>query len=196
VADPTTTLEFRSRQQWGFSLLELLVTISVAAILIAIAVPSLSMFIQNSREDSQADSLISSLQYARSEAVKEDANVEVCASADGATCSNANNWATGWIVETTVAPITVLQVIPQLTGNNTLTGTFNGAAVSQVVFQPNGFVQAAGGKGVFVNTYFKLCDARGAAYARDVEITGIGAVQASTTPGKTLDTPPQAIACP
>lgn len=199
MADPISTQDSSSRRQQGFSLLELLVTISVAAILIAIAVPSLTMFIQNSREDAQADSLISSLEYARSEAVKRDANVEVCASADQATCSNAASWATGWIVETVATPPaapTVLQVMSQLSGNNTLTGAFNGAAVTQVTFQPNGFVQAAGGAGVYVNTYFTLCDSRGASKARDIEITGIGAVQASSTAGQNLDTPPKALACP
>lgn len=199
MADPTSTQDSSSRRQRGFSLLELLVTISVAAILIAIAVPSLSLFIQNSREDAQADSLISSLQYARSEAVKRDADVEVCASTDQATCSGAANWATGWIVEAVPTPpaaATVLQVMPQLGGNNTLSGTFNGAGVTQVTFQPNGFVKAAGGAGVYLNTYFTLCDSRGATYARDIEITGIGAVQASSTPGQTLDTPSKALACP
>jgi len=181
------------------TLLELLVTISVAAILIAVAVPGLTTFVQNSRDDSEADSLISSLQYARSEAVKRDANVVICASSDEATCNGGTAWNTGWIVETSaVAPAApeVLQAIPALGGGNTLSGTFNGAAVSQLTFQPNGFVQAAGGAGLYLTTYFKLCDQRGANYARDVEITGIGGVQSSPLPGQTLDTPPKALVCP
>lgn len=190
---------FRPPRQEGFTLLELLVTISIAAILVAVAVPGLTRFVQNSREDSEADSLISSLQYARSEAVKRDANVEICASADEATCSGGTAWNTGWIVETTAVPPAVpevLQAIPALGGGNTLSGTFNGAGINQVIFQPNGFVAAAGGAGLYLTTYFKLCDPRGANYARDVEVTGIGAVQSSPTFGQTLDSPPKALACP
>jgi type IV fimbrial biogenesis protein FimT len=196
VADATSGQYFSSGRQRGFTLLELLITVSVVAILLAIAVPSLQTFIQNSREDSEADSLISSLEYARSEAVKRDADVEVCASTDGATCSGSNSWGTGWIVETTDATPTVLQSMPQLGGTNTLSATFNGGAVSQVKFQSSGFVKAAAGSGVYATTYFKLCDSRGATSARDVEITAIGAVQSSQTPGQTMDSPPQSLTCP
>lgn len=171
-------------------------TIALAAILIGIAVPSLTLFVQNSRENSEADSLISSLSYARSEAVKRDADVEVCASADGATCSQSSAWNTGWIVETSGSTPTVLQVMPALGGGNTLSGSFNGNAVTQVTFQQDGFVKAAAGSGVYKTTYFTLCDSRGAAHARDVEIAATGAIEASDTPGETLGTSPQALTCP
>lgn len=170
-------------------------TIAVAAILVGIAVPSLTTFIQNSRQASEADSLINSLDYARSEAVKRDANVEVCAAVNGA-CSGSTAWDTGWVVETTGAGPTVLEVTPQLGAGNTLSANFNGASVTQVTFQPNGFVSAAAGAGVYTTTYFTLCDKRGAHYARDVEVSAIGAVEASPTPGQTLDNPPQALVCP
>ena len=183
-------------RQLGVTLLELLVAIAVAAILIGIAVPALTLFVQNSRENTEADSLITSLEYARSEAVKRDADVTVCASADGSTCSQSSNWATGWVVETATSTPTVLQVMPQLTEGNTLTASFNGDGVGNVTFQPDGFVQAAAGSGVYLTTYFTLCDSRGAKYARDIEVSATGAVQASSTPGQTLGNPSQALVCP
>ena len=181
----------------GFTLIELLVTIAVAGIVVAIAVPSLTTFIQNTRQTSEANSLVMALDYARSEAIKEDANVEICASTDGATCSGdaaPGGWGTGWIVLTTVAPVTVLRVMPALGANNTLSAAFNGNNVSQVTFQPNGFVQATGGAAQWFTTYFTLCDLRGATWARDVEITPIGAVQSSATAGQNLAN--AALACP
>jgi type IV fimbrial biogenesis protein FimT len=181
----------------GVTLFELLLTITIAGILVAIATPSLTTFIQNNRQTSEANSLVLALDYARSEAIKEDANVEVCASTDGMTCNgNANpgGWATGWIVETTAAAPTLLQSMPALDANNTLSAAFNGNNVSEITFQPNGFVQATGGAAQWFPTYFTLCDVRGAAYARDVEVTPIGAVQSSQTAGQNLAGQP--LGCP
>lgn len=186
----------------GFTLLEIMVAITVAAILLAIAVPSLTMFIQNSRETSEADSLVASLDYARSEAVKLDANVEVCASTDEMTCSGSvapGGWAGGWIVfETVGAGTTVLQVMPALGAGNTLSSAFDGANVSEVTFQANGFVQAAAGAAapIFQPTYFTLCDTRGAGYARDIEVSATGAIQAAPTADQTMDNPPEPLSCP
>jgi type IV fimbrial biogenesis protein FimT len=158
--------------------------------------PSLTSFVQNSRQTSEANSLIMSLDFARTEAIKEDANVQICASANGQTCSGdvaAGGWWTGWIVQTlppTPNAPTVLQAMPALGANNTLSATFTVAGVlgniSQVTFQANGFVQAAAGSNNWTSTYFTLCDVRGSTWARDVEITATGAVQASPTAGETL----------
>ena len=193
----------RLSRQGGFTLLELLVAVAVAAILLALAVPALRVFIQNNREDAEADSLISSLDYARSEAVKRDADVEVCASTVDTstpatpTCSGSTTWNTGWIVET-IVPVAgtpaVLQVKSPLAAGNTLSATLGGTGVTQITFQPDGFVAAAAGAGLYDTTYFTLCDSRGAAYARDIEISAVGAVEASPTPGQTLNG--QALACP
>jgi len=181
----------------GVTLFELLLTITIAGILVALATPSLTTFIQNNRQTSEGNSLVMALDYARSEAIKEDANVEVCASVDGMNCSNNANpggWATGWIVETTAAVPTVLQSMPALDANNTLSAAFNGNNVAEVTFQPNGFVLGAANASLFVPTYFTLCDIRGAAFARDVEVSAIGSVQSAQTAGQNVNGGP--LACP
>jgi hypothetical protein len=81
-----------------------------------------------------------------------------------------------------------------LQGGNTLSATLDGNAATEVTFEPNGFVEAAAGAGLYKTTYFTLCDSRGAPYARDIEISAVGAVEASPTPGKTLNG--NALACP
>jgi type IV fimbrial biogenesis protein FimT len=80
----------------GITLLELMLTIAVAAVLAAIAVPNMRDFIRNNRLTSAGNDLLRSLQLARSEAVKRQGVVTVCASDDGETCSDGEF--TGWLV--------------------------------------------------------------------------------------------------
>jgi type IV fimbrial biogenesis protein FimT len=86
--------------QRGFTLFELMITVAVAGTLAAIAVPNMRDFMRNNRLASSANDLLRSVQVARSEAVKRQAVVAVCASSDPnaaePTCSGGAM--TGWIV--------------------------------------------------------------------------------------------------
>lgn len=80
----------------GFTLVELMVTIAIVAILSAIALPSFSNSIRNNRLATTTNEFIAAVSLARSEAVKSNRGARVCASSDGATCGT--NWSDGWIV--------------------------------------------------------------------------------------------------
>jgi type IV fimbrial biogenesis protein FimT len=82
----------------GFSLIELFVALSVAAILLAVATPSLASFFRTNRLAAASNELVVSLQVARAEAARRGRDVSVCRSTDGATCANSTAWAAGWIV--------------------------------------------------------------------------------------------------
>lgn len=84
----------------GFTLIELVVTLAVAAIVITAAAPGFRALLQNNRAATQANELVSAFTLARSEAVKRAGRVSVCATADGANCSNSDDWSTGWMVFT------------------------------------------------------------------------------------------------
>lgn len=86
------------RKTMGFTLVELLITIVAVSVVLALGVPSFVEFIKNNRLATQTNSLIISIQLARSEAVKRGTGAVICASADQATCSGSDDWATGWIV--------------------------------------------------------------------------------------------------
>lgn len=66
----------------GFTLIELMITLTVAAILLAVAVPSFTDIIRNNRLTAASNDLLRSTQLARSEAVKRQTPVVVCAATD------------------------------------------------------------------------------------------------------------------
>ncbi len=113
----------------GFTLIELLVTLAVAAILLTVAVPNYQMFVMNSRMASQANEIVGALSLARSEAVKRGAQVSVCASSNGSTCTGS--WTQGWVVRDASGPIRVQSA---LTGGSTLSA----GAVTSITYTPNG----------------------------------------------------------
>lgn len=85
----------------GVTLVELLVTIAIVAILVTIGFPSFQSSLRSNRIASTNNELIASLSLARSEAVRSVRGGGICASSDGVTCSGA--WADGWIVWQDVA---------------------------------------------------------------------------------------------
>lgn len=90
-------LRHRNKQK-GLTLVEVMSTISIIAVVNAIAGPTLGETIKRNQLRSQADLVLTSLNLARSEAVKRNQPVSICRSADGASCDG--NWQDGWIVFT------------------------------------------------------------------------------------------------
>jgi len=80
----------------GFTLIELMVTVAVVAILAAVAFPSLQETLRSNRVTAASNDLLASLALARSEAVRGTRGAGICSSADGASCGG--NWNNGWIV--------------------------------------------------------------------------------------------------
>jgi len=79
-------------------MIELLVVISITAIVAAIAAPSLRGTMNNLRQKSAQSLLISDLNQARAEAIKRNARVLVCArNAAGTGCAGSTNWSVGWV---------------------------------------------------------------------------------------------------
>ncbi len=85
----------------GFTLLELMVTIFVVAIILGIGIPSFLQTIQTSRMASTTNDLITGMHLARSEAVKRRAPVTICSSNDPfavtPACNPGGNF-NGWVI--------------------------------------------------------------------------------------------------
>ena len=89
-------------KQHGFTLIELIVTMAIAAILILAVVPNMQSIFQSTRIVTQANDLIAEAQLARTEAIKRSKVVVLCASANGNTCGA--DWNAGRLMFVDLAP--------------------------------------------------------------------------------------------
>ena len=129
----------------GFSLLELMITVAVAAILMALAVPSFTSLINNNRLTSGSNALVTAMHHARSEAVRRNARVTLCASADGATCAGTGNWQ-GWV--------TLVTTGGEVLRTYALKAPLQGASATQRVdFRPDGLARDAAGNLLETDSY-------------------------------------------
>jgi len=80
----------------GVGLLELLVTIVVMVVLLNLAIPNFWNFIQSNRVTGETNTLVTAVNYARSEAVKRGEIVSICASGGESGCGG--DWSDGWLV--------------------------------------------------------------------------------------------------
>jgi type IV fimbrial biogenesis protein FimT len=174
------------RYESGLTLLELLATLALGAILLGIAVPSFENLLLESRMVTAVNALVHAVHLARAAAIQQMRPVVVCRTRDGAGCAPAGDWASGWLVFANddhddppfVDPgervLQVMQRLPEVK-----IGSNRNAYVLQPPDQ-----RATNGTVIF-------CDRRGAAAARAVIIsyTGRPRVSKRTASGQPLTCP-------
>lgn len=174
--------------QRGFTLIELMVTVTIAAILLSIAIPSFQNITLRSRQTSAINTFAAMIGRARSEAVSRGRTVVACDSTNSTSanpvCSGNNTWETGWILFVDLdsnsqfggADI-LLQVGEPLPAGTMVTGSgFPGGFTDRIIFtRSTGLLDGVNGGGGL-----KYCDSRGFADIRVLNISISGQVRVAT----------------
>ena len=159
----------------GYTLIEMLVTVSIIAILASVAVPSYEGLINNNKQKAVLNTFLGELHYARSEAVKRSRQVVICPSSDASSCSKSS-WNGGWIIfidddrdDTRDSNEELIRVTAALDQGLDLSTTSN---IEEFIrYRPNGLALETG--------TFTLCDPRGSDVAKAIIINATGRPQAS-----------------
>ncbi len=82
----------------GFTLIELIVTVSIICILAGVAVPSLGTLVEHQRTSAAITSLTTHMALARMAAISRNRRAVLCPSADGEQCEPGTDWSRGWML--------------------------------------------------------------------------------------------------
>ena len=153
----------------GFTLIELVITLTIIGILLGVVAPNMSTFVLSNRLTTQGNEFIADINLARSEAIKQAGNVGICASSTGTSCTGS--WQSGWIMfrdgdsslTWTATTDSVLRTHESLSGNNTLSGP-----TTIVVFNTSGLLANSAAAGNFT-----LCNSQsGKSRVINIQATG------------------------
>lgn len=86
------------RQTCGYSLYELLLTTTLIATLLTVALPSFASLAARQRQRVEIDALFHAFHVARKESIMRRRVVSLCPSSDGKNCAPGTDWSTGWLM--------------------------------------------------------------------------------------------------
>jgi len=174
----------QSSRHSGFTLIELMVTVTVAAILMGLAAPSFTRLMASNRITTQTNEFVGGLNLARSEAVRQAQGVSVRSD------SGDLNFAAGWRVyrdptSAGAAPAISTDVIRHATASTgrttlrrvTLSGTTYTDATTSLTDRMYVAFNARGGNNAGGSAYFRVCDSLNTALpGRIVQVAAVGRV--------------------
>jgi len=169
----------------GFTLIELIVTIALVAILMAVAVPSLMTFQRNSELTSFSNTMLASINAARGEAMKRGRSAMM-------TPADGTNWSSGWVIfvdmdgDRAYSSITDFTILKREAPPSYLTVSGNGTLVAvppYIMFDSSGYSKTKSG-GFGASTFeVKRNDVSGTelfSQTRRIKIASTGRVRVCT----------------
>lgn len=157
-------IEGGKRRAPGFTLIELMVALAVAAIILTIGVPAFTSMIKNHRQSVRANEVLAAVYLARSEAIKRNHAISLCGSSAGTKCDGG--WAAGWLVYDDANANGKVDVGEAIRSFRARAGATIAASLDPILFGSDGAVASAAS--------ITICDDRGAAHARTVCIESSG----------------------
>lgn len=134
--------------QQGVTLIELMITVAIAAILVSVAVPSFQQMIANNRVESTAEKLRNSILHARNTSIKKKSGHSVVFDVE-------NSEITGWRVGATNDPGSILM---RETVNDQVEVKENNGVGAEIKFDPYGYIA---GDQDLVKRIFAVCEKEG-----------------------------------
>ncbi len=156
-------LSHQQRQQ-GFTLVELLITIAILAILVMLAAPSMQHMLAENRSIAQVNTLIAELNYARSEAVSRNEALTFCKSVNQQTCGG--QWRDGKMLLD--AKNNVIRVFSALPTGDKLVWNSSGGQDDAIVWTPSGYTRGQRG------TFYYCSAHKDSTYSRTVVLWDTG----------------------
>ncbi|MBT8058271.1 MAG: GspH/FimT family pseudopilin [Gammaproteobacteria bacterium] len=160
----------------GVTAIELIITVSILALTLALGVPGYNTMLHKNRISATSNQLHTTLQVARIEAVKRRRAVRVCPSADSSSCRDDGDWSDGWLIyedqNSNNAPeaAEIIRLVGDIESGVAI--EVSAAIEDYLQFQPTGIAVGSGG----LNGEFRICHAESNSYSQVLGVSAAGQV--------------------
>lgn len=140
----------------GFTLVELIATLAVTAVVLTLGIPSFRDIILSNTITAKANGFIADLTLTRSESIKRGSQVTMCQSTNQSSCTETGEWEKGWIIfsdadeDGVVGDGPVIKSVSAFSGTLTVRG--NSTVENSISYKSSGKSSEAGS--------FIFCDER------------------------------------
>lgn len=149
------------KTKYGFTIIEIMLTVAIAGILAAIALPGYNTMVKNNCMTNSANTFVTNMQLSRSEAVKRRQSIRMT-SINGA---GSNEWGAGWTIWQDADGDTVLDAGEEIRREDINCGAMTMDETgddTEFVYKPTGFIDSG--------ATIDICDDRTAERGRQITI--------------------------
>ena len=159
--------------RYGFTVIELMVTLSITAILLSLGIPAFQDYSLRQRMNASISALHNDLLYGRSQAIYRNTQVVACAGSPAGGCTESTDWTAGWIVfsdsDTDRQHQDGEDLLRHGQGLKNIM-IHSSASRTNLRFYPNGTTPGSNGS-------FSLCGLGGPEHARKLVISNLGRIR-------------------